>query len=300
MKPGPLHAARILAEEMEISASPRPAAEWLAEICISQSWFRDPNEARERAEGWEGRFLSELRRELRESRELGRHSLFAFNTSSEYMVQGAAFAEPHDPPDVKLVKSRAAQHSSYVAALSALTPRHFEAMCAGILAELGVDSPTLTKYSADEGIDFFGKLRLEKFITPAHMTAGLERQMNVWMIGQAKHYKANAISTFEIRDLVGAVELARGKAFSTGEAKYPDLAIRVCDPVFYMLITTGRLSSATWRLLERSGVTGMDGQMVAAFLAQHGIGMKAGQFDRAVLTRWLNRYLFPQPSTPAP
>jgi restriction endonuclease Mrr len=164
-------------------------------------------------------------------------------------------------------------------------------MCVGILEKLGVDRPTLTKVSVDEGIDFFGKLRLEKLLVPDGTAPSLERQLGVWIVGQAKHYKSSKVSTFDVRDLVGAVELAKGRAYSSGESTYPDLAMRVCDPVFYVFITTGRLSSATWRLLRRSGVIGMDGQMVAAFLAAQGIGMRHGALRRTSLNRWLKKYL---------
>lgn len=299
MKPGPVHAARILMGTMDISASPKPGVEWIVDVATQEKWFGDPLAVREKAELWEAAFLSELRRQLRQARRMGKHAVFAFNSSSEYMIQGAAFVEPRDPDDVKRSKRRAGQYNSYVAALGDLTPRQFEGLCVGVLSELGVEKAVLTQYSADEGIDFFGKLRLEKLMVPPHAVAGIERQLEVWLIGQAKHYKSGVVSTFEVRDLVGAVELAKGKAFGSGDLKYPELSIRACDPVFYVLMTTGRLSAATWRLLDRSGVTGMDGSMVAGFLAEHGTGMKDSKFDRASLMRWLNRHLLGRPSSNA-
>jgi hypothetical protein len=76
----------------------------------------------------------------------------------------------------------------------------------------------------------------------------------------------------EGQTLFGAIELAKGKAFGTGG--------RQVSRSFYQ----------TWQLLERSGVTGMGGQMVAAaFLAEHGVGMSSGSFSPRALTRWLGR-----------
>lgn len=288
MKPGPVLAAKVLIESIDVTAGPRPASELLVEICISQAWASTSIDALEYAEKWQDRFLSELRRQLSEARKLGRYSLFTFNSSSEYMIQGAAFIEPLDPSDIKKVKKQASQFKSYIAALEDISPREFEALCVGILAELGVDK---TRSSADEGIDFYGRLHLETFLVPTYRSPGIEKQLGVWMVGQAKHYQSSVVSTFDIRDLVGAVELAKARAYGIGESKYPDLAIRVCDPVFYIFITTGRMSSATWRLLQRSGMIGMDGQMVAGFLAEHGIGIKHGKFAQQLMKQWLKQYL---------
>lgn len=119
---------------------------------------------------------------------------------------------------------------------------------------------------------------------------GVRRQLSAWMIGQAKHYSTGDVSTFEIRDLVGAIELAKGQAFGAAGEKYADLDLRVCDPVFYLFFTTGRITLNSWRLLAKSGVAGMDGSMVASFLADHAIGSHNGTFQDYLLKKWIARY----------
>jgi hypothetical protein len=57
--------------------------------------------------------------------------------------------------------------------------------------------------------------------------------------------------------------------------------------VFYLFFTTGRLSSNSWALLERSGVIGMDGEMVSAFLADHSIGIIDSEFSETEFRKWL-------------
>ena len=123
-------------------------------------------------------------------------------------------------------------------------------LCSGLLKVIGVDKPITTKYSADEGIDFYGKLKLEKFVFSEHHFPGVQQQLDCWLIGQAKHYLNLDVSTVEIRELVGSVELAKARAFGSIGEKYLDLQVRVCDPVFYLFFTTGRLTSASWQLLK--------------------------------------------------
>ncbi len=111
--------------------------------------------------------------------------------------------------------------------------------------------------------------------------------MSVWMVGQAKKYGAIKAGTPDIRELVGAVILARGKAFGGSANTYSDLDILPCDPVFYLFFTTGSISTDGWRLLERSGAVGMDGLMVAAFLADHGVGVIGDILDSKAVEDWI-------------
>jgi hypothetical protein len=276
-------------KRISVESTPKTAEEWLVDICLAEGWRYSESDAREAAEMWSERFLNLLRRELSELNAIGRFVPFAFNSSSDYMLQGCAFIEPWDSEEDKKSKQRRSLYAEYADALSRLTPRQFEALCAGLLDTLGVDEPTLTRYSADEGIDFYGKLNLKQFMFADAMFPGPQHQLSVWMIGQAKHYATGDVSTFEIRDLVGAVELARGKAFGAAGERYADLNLRVCDPIFYLFFTTGRITANTWRLLEKSGVAGMDGDMVASFLADQAIGTQDGEFSVDALNMWIRK-----------
>ncbi|HYG97623.1 MAG TPA: restriction endonuclease [Terriglobales bacterium] len=295
MKRGPALVSKILIAEFEVTAQPRPLVELISETCLGQGWVTTMAEARETAERWLPQVTSSMQREYSELSKTGRFVPFAFNSSSPTYVQGFAFVEPRDGEEVRAAKQGRAQFKSYAAALEQLTPTEFESLCTGVLAIIGVDEPILTPRSADEGIDFYGRLRLEKHIFTDKPLPGLQRQLGVWLIGQAKHYTKGQVSTPEVRDLVGAVNLAKGHAFGSGEDdKYKNLAVRVCDPVFYLFFTTGRLSANSWTLLERSGVIGMDGQMLSAFLADHAVGVADGRFDEPSFREWLGRKGIPR------
>lgn len=288
--PGPLAASRLLHVVLTIESPPKRAREILAEIALSQSWAESMPVALEFAEQWEMKFIERLQRDYSTLVRMGRTCLFAINTSSEYMIQGAAFVEDGvDSEVVREIKRRYSFIGEYSAAIVSITATQFEWLCRGILTELGVLDAKVTPHSRDEGIDFYGRLKLENLLNGEVVLPGIEARLNVWMIGQAKHYQAQQVATPDIRELVGAVTLARAKAFgSSSQTKYADLDIAACDPVFFLFFTTGQISSDGWRLLEASGVIGMDGGMVAAFLARRQIALNAdGEFEGALLTEWI-------------
>ena len=153
---------KVLAKVLQISSPPRSVTDLPVEICVAEAWFSSLDEAREAAERWKARFLARLRSELSESNRLGRFCLRDFNSSSDYMVQGCAFIEVGvDTAQLQEAKRRRATIGDYVAAITKVSPDDFEAMCRGMLAELGVDDPVVTPHLADEGIDFYGRLKLE-------------------------------------------------------------------------------------------------------------------------------------------
>jgi hypothetical protein len=172
--------------------------------------------------------------------------------------------------------------------LQELTPVEFEKMCGKLIGLLGVQNPTVTRSSADEGIDFFGILSMKSMFYPQDVFPTLQTQLSIWIVGQAKRYQQIQAGTAEVRSLVGSVALGRAAAFGSLQSPFADLRIRPADPVFVILATTGSFSSNAWRLLQRSGVIGFDGEMMAAFLADRSIGIKIGVgLDESTFKQWL-------------
>lgn len=291
MRPGPTLAARRLRDSMSPTAHPLPAVEWLTRICVSEGWFDSEANAREAAERWEADFLQTLRSELSDLNDLGRPAPYTFNPSSDYMIQGAALELPSDSQADVAWKRRRARLADYAAALRGLSPQDFEALCAGILELIGVADPTCTPYVADQGIDFYGKLPLERWVLPEDLSPTLQKQMSMWLIGQAKHVGGSPVGTSTIRELVGAVQLARSRAFSGTRTTFGDLEVRPCDAVVCALFTTGGVSTHVWRLIQRSGVLAMDGEMLAAFMAEQEVGVDTDAgFSPDGLARWVSRF----------
>ena len=182
-------------------------------------------------------------------------------------MQGACFVEPKDPPSVAEQKRRRSHNDLYVALIRDLSPEEFEFLCRRLLSFLGVLTPHLTRRTADEGIDFYGRLDGKSVFFPWDLQPTIQRQLSIWIVGQAKHFVRGQAGTPEVRDLVGAVALGRAGVYSTKNSPFSGLRIRPNDPVFAMLVTGGTLSARAWTLLRRSGVVGVDGELLAAFLA---------------------------------
>ena len=273
MRPGPVSLVRILLETFPLDAPPVPIVELLTQIILERKWETVRVVAREKAERWMDPALNRLRTEINQLLEIGRVSRISFNSSSNYMVQGACFIEPRDPEDLRDRKQRRLRSETYSQILTELTPEQFENLCGKLIELLGVEKAYITRRSADEGIDFFGKLSFESIFFPQDLTPTIQKQLSIWVVGQAKRHIETHSGTPEIRDLVGAINLGRSRAFGSAKSPFPDLRIRVVDPVFSLLITTGRISANAWKLMERSGVIGMDGEMVAAFLADREVGI---------------------------
>lgn len=289
MKPGPVYAAHLVEDGIAVDASPRPVKEAIFDVVMEQGWAESAMNASELAERWEERCISRLRVALGLHIDDGRPCTFEFNSSDQSFIQGACFVEPCDSLDLKQAKLRRSRWVEYTAALASVSAKEFEAVCRGVLGILGVSEPEITPYSVDEGIDFFGRV---KMVDIAGYPAGFPRftdKLAFWLVGQAKHYPVGQVTTPEIRELVGSVVLARSGEFSRRSSAYPNLAIRSCDPVFYLFFTTGLISSYGKRLLDASGVVGMDGPSLAAFLADSEVALVDGSFEAQELSRWIER-----------
>ena len=289
MTPGPRAATRLLHNYLKIDDGPRDSVELLTSIVAAENWHEKSGSANEQAEIWDERFRSYLRDDLSELNRLGRHCFFAFNSSSETMLQGAAFIEPKDSDSLKAEKARRRLFGSYIEALRQLTDRQLELVSVGLLNLVGMESPTVTKFSADKGVDFFGRLKLEALLFANENVSGWHRQMEAWMIGQAKNYVDGTVSTPALRELIGTVAMLRSPL--ADRTQYPKLVIRTCDSVFHVLVTTGRLSAEVWKDIDRHGAIGIDGEMLASFLASRSVATTAeNAFDSAKLFEWLTSF----------
>lgn len=281
-------AASMLLRQLPITAGPRAIEDWLEDLIIDHRWAADLSDAQVLAERWSARCLGELRSMITDYSKLGRPVKVAFNSVDRNLVQGAAYIEPNDPPEVIMAKHSRVSYDAYQAALARLSPDDFEVLCGGLLDLLTAKDIIVTQRSADEGIDFYGRLHLEQVVGDNPFRT-VVAQMKVWLIGQAKRYSASRACTPDIRELVGSIVLARGKAFGSGDSdKYASLDPKVCDPIYYLFITTGQITAHGWQLLQRSGVIGMDGEMVAAFLANHKRATTAGGYDQAMFDQWMS------------
>jgi HJR/Mrr/RecB family endonuclease len=208
------------------------------------------------------------------------------------MVMGSCWLTPNDTPDVIAAKSRRIYVEPLYQAIRSLTFNEFEVFGAKILHELGAAKVCVTPHSVDQGIDFYGVLSLGSFSKVPSPFLQLAHDIQIRFAGQAKHYPNSPIGPDVIRELVGAIELARHKVFSVEADLFEDLELRAFNPLLAMIFTTGRFTRGAQELTRKSGIIARSGEQLSVFLADRGIGVRQDenniQFDPKLFQEWLN------------
>lgn len=232
--------------------------------------------------------LDHLRRTHNSMHESGEFCHFTFNSSSPQLIQGCCHIEKNDPPSAAAQKTNCMLWNYYANIIDSLTPREFEQLSKKVLSILGGSDILCTRQSADEGIDFIGKLHLSQLLIPELPFKGIYAQSSIWIIGQSKQYKSTSISTPVIRELIGSVMLLKYGITSSDSNPFVGVTIRPLDPVFHLIIVTGHITRNTKTLLKRSGVGYMDREMVSSQLATSEVGRIGGAVDIDAFRIWLN------------
>jgi Restriction endonuclease len=154
---------------------------------------------------------------------------FAFNSSSSDHIQGPYFIEPCDSPEIRQAKLNRLNRYPLRPIVEGLTPYLFEALCVGLLSLLGARDYSGTKRTRDQGIDFFGRLVISDLDANTSPFFRITDHLSVWLVGQAKNYPNGKVSSAEIRDLVGSINLARFKEYASTTDLMKSLPLRSCD-----------------------------------------------------------------------
>jgi hypothetical protein len=290
----PKRLARLISDTFDPLSKPVAIAQLCSEILFREKIFASIEDALERAEKIENKVIANLEDIASNSSLNGIAVRFSINSSSAYYLHGSCFALPGDSSGVVDAKKRRSHAWSYAAEIDKLTPLQFEALCCGLLALIGVENPATTRRSGDEGIDFFGRMPLP--ISKLHDVLGpnLSHKIYFWVVGQAKHYQRTTAGTPELRDLFGSIELAKAGVTNPIEQVLKGERVRAADPVLYLFVTSGNISSQGKLLLKSSGVYGVDGEMIGTFLSDHAVGIdSASNFSSAVFADWVASYVQP-------
>lgn len=251
----------------------------IAEIALAAAWADNMNSAQEIVEP----HLDAVRTRLlhiRDAAESGGHTWHVELYGSEYeWVRGASFHDKSLDPGEQDVRARRADIDAVLTELRKLTPADFERACTQVIALLGCRDPRTSPLRDDGGIDFYGQLALQGRLSTRLPLGGIDARTNVWLIGQAKHYPRRSIQTSVVRELVGSVELARTKG---AIHEWAGLQLRPFDATVLLIFTTGWFSSGSVSLLAQSGVLSMNGEQLATFLCDAGVGFRGNPpaFDR--------------------
>lgn len=284
----PKDVARALWDGARSQDPPQRVSELAAQVLIDEGGL-SRLEVWEEAERIEPRVIVWLTRRTGDAVARREPPKLVQNSSSSLHFQGHLFSEPCDPPEVRDVKARRAQSAALMEWLASLPHEDFERLSAKILGLLGARHYRQTRRSKDQGIDFYGKLVLADLDPTQLPFLRFQHDFEVWIMGQAKHYPAGLVSAPEVRELVGAVLLARSKVFATREPLFQDLTSRIADPLVALFLTTGSYTRDAKLLGEAAGVILKTGQEIADFLADREIGFdRVDQSFRADLAaHWL-------------
>jgi hypothetical protein len=220
-------------------------------------------------------------------------TLVLLGTTSTSLA-GFCHVLPTDTATIATAKLQRRKVDALAAAMRSLTFDQFEQFGAQVLREIGAADSRITRSSGDQGIDFFGHLSLGQYqATPLPFTK-LTHDVKLSFVGQAKHYPNNSIGPSIIRELIGAVSLARTKTFSVeNEDVFPGIDLKPFSPAVIFLFTTGKMTSGAAQLAKSAGIIARSGDQLALFLADKGIGMKTTDggivFDERRFSDWLNR-----------
>lgn len=287
----PKRLARFISDTFDPLSKPVAVTQLCGEILVVQNYFSNIDDALEKAEKIEKKVIANLEDIASHSSLNGIAVRFSINSSSSYYLHGSCFVLPGDSVGTVDAKKRRAHAWSYAAQIDKLSPLDFESLCCGLLELIGVESPSTTRRSGDEGIDFFGRMPLPSSKLQEVLGPNLAHKIYFWVVGQAKHYQRTTAGTPELRDLFGSIELAKAGVTNPIEQVLKGERVRVADPVVYLFVTSGRISSQGKLLLKSSGVYGVDGEMIGTFLSDHAVGIDAtGDFSESIFTNWVSSY----------
>ncbi len=206
-------------------------------------------------------------------------------------VGGAGKSHPADGFKLQLAKQGRKQANSILQKIRSLSPNEFEQFGSSLVRSLGASISAKTRQTGDQGIDFVGAARLGDLLDYPKNIFRLAHDMQIDFIGQAKHYPNRTIQSATVRELVGSLELARSRHFSSDNFKLiEDLALRSFSPVFALLITTGAVSSGARSVADKSGIIIRSGDQIATYLADLGVGIDScsGAFSECLFMEWMS------------
>lgn len=133
-------------------------------------------------------------------------------------------------------------------ALNSISHAVFEQFSAIILKWLGCREVWVTPASHDQGVDAFGySYEFKKYLSA-------RSGCTIVMLAQAKHYIETKIGTKEIREFIGAFDLAVHKIFSTVDDRYELLEIKPFGPNVLVFLTTQEVPRTVKQLATGAGI----------------------------------------------
>lgn len=279
-----------IAETVGIGGKPR-----LIKTAIEHELIRDGTPAISAAEEAEQKLTAVQKIVDSEDRESARHGetygLRLLGTSRDSLA-GSCFILPEDEPIVVSAKVNRIHVDRIESEIKNLSFSDFEQFGACVLRQMGAKNTRVTPHAGDQGIDFFGEISLADVEGLPEGFFHLSHGARITVIGQAKHYPDTKIGPSHIRELVGAMSLARTETYSKINLDLFDgMQLPPFAPLLAVFFSTGKFTSGARALSKNAGLLAFSGHQLATFLADHGVGLVSEggnmSFSSAAFDQWL-------------
>jgi len=213
--------------------------------------------------------------------------------TSRDSISGSCFVLPNDDPRTATAKENRLHVDNIESEIKNLTFSDFEKFGARVLQLMGARNPKVTPHAGDQGIDFYGEVTLAEVEDLPFGYFHLSHGAKLSLVGQAKHYPNNSIGPGHIRELVGAMSMARTETYSKSNIDLFDgMRLAPFAPVLAVFISTGKFTKGAYTLSRNAGIIAFSGHQLATFIADHGVGMisTAGtkSFSASEFHNWLH------------
>jgi restriction endonuclease Mrr len=251
-----------------------------------------PIRAAEQAERMEERVRQRINEKQQETEDAGTFPVVIIHYANQRRVVGSCWVGPTDSQAVAAAKHGRVHAQQILAALRALTPDQFERFGSRILRELGAERVQVTRRSGDNGVDFYGFLSLGGIMQHPPAICQLAHNIQLLFAGQAKHYPDNPIGPATVREMIGAIALARFQVYSSEPDFFEEFKLLPYNPLIALLFTTGRFTRGAIEVAAAAGVIARSGEQLAIFLADRNVGMVLNEgvttFVPERFLEWLN------------
>jgi restriction endonuclease Mrr len=251
-----------------------------------------PIRAAEQAEKMEERVRQRIAEKQKEMEAAGTIPVVLMHYINRRRVVGSCWVSPTDTEAIAAAKQGRMHVQQILAALRTLTPDQFELFGSRILRELGAERVQVTRRSGDNGVDFYGFLSLGGIMQHPPAICQLAHNIQLLFAGQAKHYPDNPIGPATVREMIGAISLARFKVYSSEPDFFEEFKLLPYNPLIALLFTTGRFTRGAIEIAESAGVIARSGEQLATFLADRNVGMLVNNgvatFAPEQFAEWLN------------
>ena len=251
-----------------------------------------PIRAAEQAERMEERVRQRITEKQQQLEDAGTIPVVIIHHANQRRVAGSCWVGPTDTQAVATAKQGRVHVQQILAALRALTADQFERFGSRILRELGAEQVQVTRRSGDNGVDFCGFLSLGGIMQHPPAICQLAHNIQLLFAGQAKHYPDNPIGPATVREMIGAIALARFRVYSSEPDFFEEFKLLPYNPLIALLFTTGRFTRGAKEIAAAAGVIARSGEQLAIFLADRNVGMVLNEgmtiFAPERFLEWLN------------